>query len=123
MPSRDDRPLQGALSVVVDRLQDRLTEGEELEMLLHDLDVVALRVERREREALALGAVVAVVVVDADRGDPLRTERSAEALGQGRLARGTVARNGEHGRADPARARVAPRSADGHLLIRHVPAS
>ena len=96
----ENRPLQGACAVVVHGLQNRLAESEELEVLLHDLDVVALRVEGSEGKVAALGPVVAVVVVDTDRGDALRAEGSGQPAGQGRLAGGAVAGDGEHRRPD-----------------------
>ena len=80
------RPVEGAGLVVVDRLEDRLAQRQQLQVLLHDVDVVAGRVERRERERLSLLAVVPVVVVDADGGDPIGAERVDQPLRQGRLA-------------------------------------
>ena len=66
--------------VVVDRLEDRVAGGEQLQVLLHDVDVVAVRVQGGEREMLALGPVVAVVVIHAHRRAAIR----AEGLGPGR---------------------------------------
>src|SRR5580658_10491051 len=47
---------------------------EVLQVLLHDGHVVAVRMKRGERKALAFLTVVAVVVIDAYRRAPVRSE-------------------------------------------------
>ena len=70
--------------MVVDRLEDRTAHGQQLKMLLHHVDVVALRVKHGERDAAAFIPVVAVVVVHADRGGPVGAKRGAQ-IRQARL--------------------------------------
>ncbi len=89
-------PVEGAVGVAVDGLQDGLAHGKKLEVLLHDLHVVAVRVQRRERDVLPLDPVVAVVVVDADGGHPVGAKGLGQALGEGRLPRCAVAGDGQH---------------------------
>ena len=101
--------------MVVDRLQDGLAHAQQLQVLLHDLDVVAVGVQRGERQRLALDAVIAVVVVHADRRDPLRPERRHQTLGDRGLAGGAVARDRQHDRSGDAAVGSA-RPMDVHLL-------
>jgi hypothetical protein len=112
------RPPQLPGVVIVDRLEHRLAHGEQLQVLFHDLQVVTVRVQGRERLVPAFGPVVPVVVVDADRGAAIRPERLDQAPGDRRLPGGAVARDGEHDRA-----RDVPRGLAGLLhpeqLVRH----
>ena len=84
--------------MVVDGLEDGPAEGQQLEVLLHHIDVVGVGVEWRDAELSALGPVVAVVVVDADRRAPVRAQGTDQAARQRRLPRGGVARDGQHDR-------------------------
>ena len=113
------RAPEGAVLVVVDGLEDGVAEGEQLEVLLHDVDVVAVGVERRERLGLALDPVVLVVVVDADRRDPVGAEGVDQALGDGGLAGRAVAGDGEHDGPAGTVAVVAPGPLDVDLLVGH----
>ena len=69
--------VQLAGRMVVDRLQDRLAEPQQAQVLLDDVDVVAARVERGDADLGPLPARIAVVVVRADRRDPLGPSVSA----------------------------------------------
>src|SRR6185437_4209690 len=109
------RPGQPAGVVVIDGLEYRVAGGQELQVLLHDVDVVAAGVQRGERQAGALLPVVAVVVVDADGGAAVGAERADQAGGDRRLARRAVAGDREH---DRAAARGA-RPVHAHELVRH----
>jgi len=84
--------------VVVDGLEDRLDPGEQLQVLLHDLYVVAVGVQRGERQRAAFGPVVLVVVIDADRRAAIGPERLDQAARNRRLPGGAVAGDGEHHR-------------------------
>src|SRR5580658_3513995 len=75
------RPAERAGRVVVDGLENRLARREVLQVLLHDGHVVAVRMKRGERKALAFLTVVAVVVIDAYRRAPVRSERLGESGG------------------------------------------
>ena len=113
----EHRPIEPAGAVVVDRLQDGLPERQQLQVLLHDFDVVAGRVQRSERQTLAFLPVVAVVVVDADRRHSLAAEGLGDSLGEGRLPRGAVAGNGQHD--GPNAAGVESGLLDGQRSVRH----
>ena len=52
---------QRARRVVVDRLEDGLAQRQQLEVLLHHLDLVAVQVQHRDQDARALGPGVAVL--------------------------------------------------------------
>src|SRR5918996_5797256 len=67
------------------------------EVLAHDVDVVALGIERCDVSLGALLSVVPVVVVGADVGDLVLAEDADEAAGEGRLARRRVADDAEYG--------------------------
>src|SRR5918996_3333769 len=67
------------------------------EVLAHDVDVVALGIERSDVPLGALLAVVPVVVVGADVRDLVLAEDADEAAGEGRLARRRVADDAEYG--------------------------
>ena len=54
--------------MIVDRVEYRSAERQELQVLLHDVDVVAVWIEHRERDAAAFVTVVPVIVVDAEGG-------------------------------------------------------
>ena len=97
----DERP-EGAVLVLVDRLQDRLGAAHVREVLRHDVHVVALGIERRDVPLGPLAAVVAVVVVDADVRDVLLAEHADEPAREGRLAGRRVADDAEDDRASHA---------------------
>src|ERR1019366_3311770 len=65
-------------------------------MLLHDLDVIAGRVQRCEGQGAPLLAVVSVIVVCADRGDVLSTESIDQPPGQGGLSGCACAGDGQN---------------------------
>ena len=94
--------------VVVDGLQDRLPHRHERQVLLHDLHVVAERVQGGELYPLAGLSVILVVVVGADRVDPVLAEDVLDAPGEGGLARGRVPDHTQHDR--PARTLSASRN-------------
>lgn len=71
--------------MVIDRFEDGASSGHQLQVLFHDLDVVAVRVQRGERQGLAFVTVVVVVVVNTDRYGPV-SERFHETIGEGGLA-------------------------------------
>jgi hypothetical protein len=89
---------EGAVAVLVDRLQDRLPGGQQAQVLRQDIHVVAGRVERGDVQFLALDAVVAVVVVGADGCHPVNAEQLHDSGGEGRLAGGAVPDGREHDR-------------------------
>ncbi len=84
--------------MVVDGLEDRLAPGEQLQMLLHDLYVIAVGVQRGERQRAAFGPVVLVVVIDADCRAAIGPERLDQAARDRRLPGRAVAGDGEHDR-------------------------
>jgi hypothetical protein len=84
--------------VIVDRLEDRLAPGEQLQVLLHDLYVVAVGMQRGERQLAAFGPVVLVVVIDADRRAAIGPERLDQAARDRRLPGRAVTGDGEHHR-------------------------
>ena len=69
------------------------------EVLLEDVEVVALRVERRDVPLGALPPVVAVVVVGAEVGDLVLAEHPHEPAGDRGLSGPGVADDAEHHRA------------------------
>ena len=72
LPGLDqDRPGQLPGRMVVDGLEDGTPEGQQLQVLLHHVHVVALGVEHGERDRPPFRPVVAVVVVDAECGGPV----------------------------------------------------
>jgi hypothetical protein len=81
----DGRP-EGTVAVVVHGLEDRLAVSEVEQVLPHDVDVVALRVERRDVELGPLLAVVAVIVVRADVRHLLGAKDAYETSGDRCLA-------------------------------------
>src|SRR5215469_3697493 len=101
--------------MVVDRLEDRMPRGEELEMLLHDVHVVAVGVQRGVREVLPLLAVIAVVVVDTHGCAAVRAECADEPGRNRRLACRAVAGDCQHHRAEFPRARAV----HAHELVWH----
>ena len=108
--------------VVVDGLQDRLPHRHECEVLLHDVHVVALGVERRELDVLASLAVVAVVVVGADGVHPVLAEDVLDAPRERGLAGGRVPHHAEDdGTASPRRTDAPlvaqPKRAHGHTSL------
>src|SRR6202022_2601992 len=90
-----DRRPERAVLVAVDRLQNRLAATQVNQMLGDHVDVVALRMPRRDPQLAPLPAVVAVVVVRADVGDVVLAEHTHEPTGDGRLARRRVADDAE----------------------------
>ncbi len=79
------------LLVPVNRLDDWLSRSQVREVLLEDVQVVALGVQRREPALGTLPAVVAVVVVGRRVRDLLLAEDSYEAARERGLAGGRVA--------------------------------
>ena len=117
-----DERAERAVVVLVDGLEDRLAHAQALQVLGHDVEVVALRVQRRDAALGALAAVVLVVVVGADVRDGVLAEQAHEPLAQRRLARRRVTHDSKHDRS--CHAAVAPSRPDGHgpLLRGRVPA-
>src|SRR6516165_6054627 len=111
-------PGQLAGLVVVDGLEDRVPGGEQLQLLLHDVDVIAVGVQRREPEVLALLTVITVVVIHANGRALLLTEGADQAGRNGRLAGRTVADDGEHDR-PVIRGVRSTRPVHAHELVRH----
>ena len=57
---------EGAVGVAVDGLENGLTGPQQAQMLVHNVHIVTSRIERSDQPARPLGAVVAVVIVEAD---------------------------------------------------------
>ena len=89
---------EGAVRVPVDRLQDRLAVAQMAQVLRHDVEVVAVGMQRRDAELGSLPAVVAVVVVGAGVGDRVLAQDAHEAPGHRGLARRRVADDAEDDR-------------------------
>ena len=85
------RRLEGAVRVVVDGLGDGLAALERPELLLHEREIVGAGVERGHPDQRPLAAIERVIVVEADAGDPVRTEELVERGGQRRLAAPAIA--------------------------------
>ncbi len=81
-----DRRTESAVLVAVDRLQDAPAGADGREVLLHDVHVVAVGVQRRDLPLGPLLTVVAVIVVGGDMGYALLAEQPYEPAGDGRLA-------------------------------------
>ncbi len=92
---------EGAVVVLVDRLQDRLAAAQVHEVLAHHVEVVAVRVQRRDAQLRALAAVVPVVVVDADVRDVDLAEHTYEPAREGCLTGRRVADDAEDDRDRP----------------------
>ena len=86
------------LPVVVDRLQDRVAFAQMAERLLHNVEIVGARVDRRQALLAALAAVVAVVVVGAEHGAALLAQNLGDARRQRRLARRRIADDSQYDR-------------------------
>ena len=69
-----------AVAMIVDRLQDRLADPQQPQVLLEHIDIVRARVERRQARGSALRAAVAMIVVGANH----RAVLSAQNLGDAR---------------------------------------
>jgi hypothetical protein len=69
------------------------------EVALHDIDVVAVRMQRRDVVLGALPAVVTVVVVGRDVRDVALAEHPDQAAAERRLAAGGIADDAEDDRA------------------------
>ena len=93
-----DRRPERAVGVPVDGLQDRLAVAQMAQVLRHDVEVVAVRVQRRDAELGSLLAVVAVVVVGAGVGHRMLAERAHETPGHRGLPRRRVADDAENDR-------------------------
>jgi hypothetical protein len=89
-----------AVLVAVDRLDDRLAAAQMDEMLLQDVEVVAVGVKRREPALAALLAVKAVVVIGRDVGDLLLAEDPDQPARQRCLAGGGVTHDAEEDRGE-----------------------
>jgi hypothetical protein len=61
--------LEGAEFVIVDRLEDRLIVAQQLQVLLENVDLVAVGMQCRDASFRALGARIDVVIVRTDRQD------------------------------------------------------
>src|SRR5215472_1299298 len=104
--------------MVVDGLEDRVPGGEQLQLLLHDVDVIAVGVQRREPEVLALLAVVTVIVIHAYGRALLLAKGADQTGGDRRLSGRAVAGDGEHDR-PVVRDGRSPRPVHAHELVRH----
>ena len=76
-------------------------------MLLHDIDVIAPRIERGNTVLGSLGTVVFVVIVCANHGHPIVPEDLGDSVGQSRLAGGGIAHDTENDRM-------------GHTVLGHI---
>ena len=90
---------EGAVTVLVDGLHDRLVCAQVAQVLLEHVEVVAVGVERCDVALCPLPAVVAVVVVGAEVGDLVLAEDAHEPARDRRLPRPRVADDAEHHRA------------------------
>ena len=77
--------------MVVVGLENGAPRAQVAQVLLHDVYVVAVGVQGRNAQLLALLAVVFVVVVSADGRDIVRAQQVDDAPGECGLARGAVA--------------------------------
>ena len=89
---------QRSVAVAVDGLEDRLAGAQVDEVLLEDVQVVGVGVQRRQPLLGALGPRVAVIVVAVDVRDPRLAEDAHEPARQRRLAGGGVAADSEKDR-------------------------
>ncbi len=94
MLGRRQRPV----AVAVDGLEDRLPGAQVDEMLLQDVEVVGVGVQRRHPHLGALGPRVAVVVIAVDVGDLRLAEDPHQPARQRRLAGGAVAADSKEDR-------------------------
>jgi hypothetical protein len=92
----EHRRAEGAVGVLVDGLEDRLTVAEMLHVLGDDVDVVAIRMQRGDVALGALLSVVAVVVVRGDGRHLMLAEDAHETTRHGRLSCRRVADDAEH---------------------------
>ena len=92
------RRAEGAVRVLVDRLEDRLARPQVAQVLRHDVHVVGVRMQWRDRALGPLPAVVAVVVVEGDVGDLVLAQDAHEAARDGGLAGGGVSDDAEDDR-------------------------
>src|SRR5258708_27933082 len=109
---------------MIDGLEHGPAERQQLEVLLHDADVVTSRVEHGERDIAALRPVVAVIVIDADGGGAVPAESGGDPAGERGLARGAVAGDGQHHRPPGWLARFAALQPDqlvGHYRLPYHP--
>ncbi|MFY9922740.1 MAG: hypothetical protein WAL26_30765, partial [Mycobacterium sp.] len=107
-------PDKPAGAVIVDRLENGLAGSQQLQMLLENLDVVAVRMLRRKRFVPAFFSVEPVIVVGGQRHTPVRPERIDQASGNGRFTRRAVAGDRQHYRSSTA---FAGRTADAKVFL------
>ena len=84
--------------MVVDRLEHRLPGGQQLQVLLHDLHVITVRVQCREWQPLAFLAIIAMVIIHTQGRDSIGAQRVHQPLGQRGLSGSAVAGDREHHR-------------------------
>lgn len=83
--------------MVVDGFEDWLSHAKELQVLFHDIHIVALRVEWSEGHSFSFLTVVFVVIIDTKRTQAVRSECGDQAAREGALSCGAVPGNGKHG--------------------------
>jgi hypothetical protein len=98
---RVERPM----FVTVHGLENRIAVHEVVEVLLHDVDVVAIWMQRGDVALLALFAVVTMVVVGAQGRHTIGTEDFHDAVRQRCFSRGRITNDAEQDRSNPARGR------------------
>jgi hypothetical protein len=77
--------------MVVHWLQDRLTVMQPLQLQLHDVDVVAVRMQRCKRQLGALRAIKTVIIVRTDMRDAVCAKNLHQTLRHGGFASCAVA--------------------------------
>src|SRR6266480_1652070 len=76
--------------VVIVWFKDWLTGTKQLQVLRHYIKIVAIRIQRRDTQLLALLTIIAMIVVSAEHRDTLRTQNLDDTTTQRRLARSAI---------------------------------
>ena len=93
--AKGHRPTDRARAVIVDGLIDALTATQCLQVIRQQVEVVGVRVQRRNIALFSLPSIQAVIVVHGEGGHHLFAQYSLYAARYGRLARTAVAGNSE----------------------------
>jgi hypothetical protein len=90
----DDR----AIRMIVDRLIDRAALAQRPQVFFHRGEIIGARIERRQPNRAALPAIQRVIIIEADRFDPLRAEDRIESPAQRCFSGPGITADGDHDR-------------------------
>jgi hypothetical protein len=62
--------------MIVNRFEDGVPPAKRIQVLFHDIDIVASRVESTDAHLFALSTVITMIIVRANDSDPLLTKNA-----------------------------------------------